>query len=505
MRALYAVIATGLITLAAPAAIKPAGIFTDGTVLQQGEPIRIWGTADAGEKVTVEFAKQRASATADADGKWMVTLDPMNVSSIGRKLIFSSASTDNQPPTTINNVVVGEVWLAGGQSNMAGHMRSYRAAYQSYIDSADDPLLRFVTIPRLEYEGQNDDRPEWLTTTPENITSFSACAYFFARNLREKLGVPVGIISCSVGATPAEAWMSRETLSSTPSLKQILDAYDRHVKENYSDLDDYLRKAEKAEGRLMGPGQFRRPTGLYETMLTQTIPYTLRGVIWYQGENNANAGAGFHYRTVFPALIQQWRTEFMNPGMPFLFVQLAPFGPEKDITAKWPELRDAQLWTEENIEHCGMAVLADGGDIKNIHPRSKDKAGYRLALLARNMVYGEKDLVCRGPRVEKVIRRDNRIELEFKNTGSGLMLNPVEKTPFEICGQDGKYVPAEAKLLDGKMIVSAEGVEEPMHVRYGWRKWFEASLFNKEGLPASPFKTDDFEPESKGRYNFDNL
>jgi len=524
MRLYPTVLTVLLIAVSAHAVIKPAGIFTDGTVLQQGEPVRIWGTADAGEEVAVEFAGQRVSETADADGKWMVTLNPMNVSSTGRKLIFSSASNDNQPPTTINNVVVGEVWLAGGQSNMAGHMRSYRAAYQSYIDSADDPLLRFVTIPRLEYEGQNDGRPEWLTTTPNNINSFSATAYFFAKNLREKLGVPVGIVSCSVGATPAEAWMSRDALASTPGLKKILDAYDAYMQKNYPDVEEYLREAKEQDKKFqvwiqkkrkgvsplppqpkvpMGPCNYKRPCGLYETMLTQTIPYTLRGVIWYQGENNTSAG--FHYRTVFPALINEWRTDFMKPDLPFLFVQLATMGPARETSAAWPELRDAQLWTADHVENSGMVVIVDGGEEKRIHPHSKDKVGFRLSLLARNMVYGEKDLICRGPRLETATSHDNRIELEFKNTGSGLVMKPADKTPFEICGENGKYVPAEAKLVNGKIIVSADGVEQPRYVRYGWRKWFEPTLFNREGLPASPFKTDEFEPETKDEYYLDTL
>ena len=505
------------------AEVMPAGIFTDGTVLQQGESVRVWGTADAGEEVAVEFAGQRVSTKASVDGKWIVTLKPMAASAEPREMVFYSGEAKR---LALSDVLVGEVWLAGGQSNMAGIMRSYRAVYQSYIDDADDPLLRFATIPRLEYEGQNEEKPQWLPTTPENIGGFSATAYFFARNLREKLGVPVGIVSCSVGATPAEAWMSRETLTSTPSLKRIVDAYDAHARENCPDLGTYLRMAAKQKrefrdweekrragvkplprrpGDIMGPGNFKRPCGLYETMLRQTIPYTVKGVIWYQGENNANSSAGFHYRTVFPALIEQWRAEFLKPEMPFLFVQLATFGPADDTTAKWPELRDAQLWTEEHVDNCGMVVMADGGDINNIHPRTKDKVGLRLSLLARHMAYGEKDLVCRGPRVEKVSAQEDQITLTFTQIGSGLVLETVESTPFEICGKDGKYVSAEAKLQDDKIIVSAKGVKDPQHVRYGWKKWFEPTVFNKEGLPSSPFKTDNFEPETKDGFYLDNL
>ena len=504
--------------------VKPADIVADGAVLQQNTPVRIWGTAETGETVEIEFAGQQRSAVADSEGQWMIILDEMQTSAEGRTMVIRGSGTAQ--PVELKNLLVGEVWLAGGQSNMETTMQNYSRTTQPDIDSANDPLLRMVTIPRLEYEEQNDYKPEWKETTPQNVRGFSATAYYFAKNLREKLKVPVGIVSCSVGATPAEAWMSRETLSSSPDLKRILDAYDREAKKYSADFENYLRLKEVRDrlaqerhemymagvkplppypAEIMGPRNYKRPAGLHETMLTQTIPYTLRGVIWYQGENNANSAGGFHYRTVFQALINEWRTELMNPAMPFLFVQLATFGPEHEQSPYWPELREAQQWTEDHVEHSGMVVLADGGEIDDIHPHSKPKAGLRLSLLARSMVYGEKELVCRGPRPEKATCENDRIELAFKNIGSGLVLKPVETTPFEICGEDGKYVPAEAKLVDGKIIVSADGVANPKHVRYGWKIWFEPALFNAEGLPASPFRTDDFAPVTQNRYYLDNI
>jgi len=338
--------------------------------------------------------------------------------------------------------------------------------------------------------------------------------------LREALKVPVGIISCSVGATPAEAWMSRETLEGSPDLKKILDAYEARFRQEFPTDGAYLRhydqflaaEKEYLKSRkgprpqdAMGPRNYKRPAGLYETMLTQTIPYTIRGASWYQGENNANSQAGFHYRTVFPALINEWRTKFQNPDMPFLFVQLATYGPATDTTPYWPELRDAQRWVEEHVRNTGMAVLVDGGEEKNIHPHSKDKAGRRLALLARNTVYGEHTLLCRGPRLKAANAGGGVIELAFENTGSGLVLKPEAVSAFEICGKNGSYVPAEAKLAAGKIIVSSEKVPEPQYVRYGWKKWFVPTLFNAEGLPASPFRTDDFPPVTKDRYYLDGL
>lgn len=508
------------------AAVQPAGVFTDYAVLQQGEPVRIWGTAAPGETVTVKFADQSKEAVADEKGDWMVTLEKMPVCAEGRSLVFQGSETAT--PVELKDVLVGEVWLAGGQSNMATTMGYYkwlagtrtnvaaaRSSVPADINSADDPLLRMITIPRLEFAGQNSDRPQWLETDPQTVCGFSASAYYFAKNLRETLKVPVGIVSCSVGATPAEAWMSRKTLESNAGLKPILDAYEALYRKQFPD-DEACRKeydefvlAEKEYQKTrsgphpqqaMGPFNYRRPCGLHETMLSQTIPYTVRGVIWYQGENNAGAQAGFHYRTVFSALIEEWREEFQNKNLPFLFVQLATFGPASDNTPFWPELRDAQLWVEDHVENTGMIVLTDGGEENNIHPSSKDKVGCRLSLLARNMVYGEKNLICRGPRLKQAEREKGTLVLSFKDTGSGLVLKPEAVSAFEICGADGNYVPAKAELADGKIIVSAEGVTDPQTVRYGWKKWFVPTLFNAEGLPASPFRTDDFPPATKGRY-----
>jgi len=518
MRRLILLISVLFYSFAAFAAVKPAGVFTDYTVLQQGEPVRIWGTAAPGEKVTVMFAGQTQGAVADKAGKWMVTLEKMPVCAEGRPLVFQGSET--AVPVELKDVVVGEVWLAGGQSNMATTMSFFKPATQADIDSANDPLLRMVTIPRYNMGWENTARPEWKTATPQNTDGFSASAYYFAKNMRKALNVPVGIVSCAVGGSPAEAWMSRKTFESNPELKKILDAYEAGYKADFADDAAYLKYLKEFEQaskewrktrkgpppeEKMGPQHGRHPCGWYDTMLTQTIPYTVKGVIWYQGETDADNQACYHYRTVFPALIQQWRDEFKNPDLPFLFVQLATYGSWHADKPDWPELRESQSWTEEHIKHTGMIVMVDGGDEKNIHPNSKDKVGYRLSLLARNMVYGENNLICRGPRFEKMTVSKGSVELSFTDTGSGLVLKPETNSAFEICGRDGNYVPAKAVLKDGKITVSSESVKDPQNVRYGWKKWFVPTLFNAEGLPASPFRTDDFPPVTKDRYYLDRM
>jgi sialate O-acetylesterase len=509
---------------AASAAVRPAGIFSDDMIFQRNEPVRIWGTADPQEAVTVQFAGQEKCSVTDDSGRWMVTLDPMPASSEPRKIEFSS-SLDSRP-LTLSNILVGEVWLAGGQSNMARPMDTFTKTTQPDIDSANDPLLRMVTIPQEAYVGaKKGEKPVWQQTTRQTVEGFSATAYYFARDLRKTLKVPVGIIVCAVGGSPAEAWMSRGTLSSDPLMSRVLEnyeklyrlnfptdeAYEKYVHEGFPQmLREYKQKKKKGitpnpkPSWEMGPRHFQRPCGLYEVMLTQTVPYSIRGVIWYQGENNANSGAAWHYRQVFSTLIQEWRSEFRNPDLPFLFVQLPTFGTPQDNSAGWSELRESQRLVEQDVPNTGMAVLVDGGEQKDIHPHSKDKAGHRLALLAREMVYGEKDLVCRGPRLLGKKQTDGKLMLTFSDTGSGLVLKPEAGSAFEVCGSDGNFVPAQAELKgnDAVMVSSAE-VSDPQDVRYGWRKWFVPTLYNQDGLPASPFRTDDQPMQSEGNVYLD--
>jgi sialate O-acetylesterase len=503
-------------------AVKPAGVFTDAAVFQQGEPVRIWGTAEIGETVSVSFAGQVKTTVADDSGKWLLTLDPMPASSEPRTMNILSDS--NTQILQYSGILVGEVWLAGGQSNMATPMSFYKSTVQKDIDCANDPYLRMVTIPEKAYPGHHDNQhPLWKPSVPQNVGGFSASAYYFAKNLRETSKVPVGIISCSVGGTPAEAWMSRKTLEDSPDFRRILDGYEveyhknfsnkeeyiEHLKQYFSGMKEWYRKQAANETpnprpvRNMGPWDTKRPCGLYENMLTQTIPYTIKGVIWYQGENNAITKNGYHYRKVFPALIQQWREDFQNSNLPFLFVQLATYGPAADEAPDWPELREAQSWTEDHVDHTGMIVLVDGGEEKNIHPHSKELVGQRLSLLARHMVYGEADLVCRGPKLSRVKTRRDAVELTFDHAGSGLVLKSEVESAFEICGPDGLYVPAQADLDGQRIRVSSPAVSAPKHVRYGWKKWFVPTLFNAEGLPASPFRTDDFPSKTEGRYYLD--
>jgi sialate O-acetylesterase len=512
-----------LLVSVASAVVRPASIFTDNMILQRDEPVRIWGTAEPNEEVTVRFAGQEKVAVTDSSNHWKITLDPMPASSQPRKMTILSDS--NTPILQYSNLLVGEVWLAGGQSNMATKMEHYSRTTRPDMEAAQDALLRMVTIPPKAFDGPaTGENPVWKQTNPQTVRGFSATAYYFARDLREVLDVPVGIIVCAVGGTPAESWMSRETLSSDPQMNRVLENYEKIFRLKFPTDDAYTHYMEEEYPRqireyqdknkqgikpnpkpsfAMGPRNAQRPCGLYEGMLTQAIPCTIRGVIWYQGENNANTLAGWHYRQVFTALINQWRSDFRNPELPFLFAQLATYGLPQDLGPYWAELRESQRLVELDVPHTGMAVLVDGGEQKDIHPHSKPKIGRRLALLARNMVYGEKDLICRGPRLDKKKSHRGNIELSFSDVGSGLVLKPEPVSAFEICGADGAFVPARAELNGNTITLSSPEITSPCDVRYGWKKWFAPTLYNQDGLPASPFRTDDQPMASHGNVYFD--
>ncbi|QHI69396.1 sialate O-acetylesterase [Tichowtungia aerotolerans] len=521
MRKKQIVIAVITASISCMATVQLAPIFTDNAVFQQNAPIRIWGIADPQETVAISFAEQKKTVTANPQGRWLVTLDPMDASCEPRTLICSTSNGNHK--SAIENVLVGEVWLAGGQSNMAGTMKRFREHPQD-ISEASDPLLHFVTVPRKDFEGDSSPTPQWQTAAPQSVQDFSGSAYYFAKNLRKALGdVPIGIIACAVGGTPAEAWISRRAFQNSPELaEQVLKPYEAYCRTEFpaeGDYEKYLEEFEAAKREFarkktaketpnprpvwkMGPHNTKRPGGLHETMLAQAVPYTVRGAIWYQGENNAKTETSAHYRKVFPALIENWRSAFQNSDMPFLFVQLPPLGPATSASPGWPELRDAQLWADLNVPNTGMAVLLDGGDLKDIHPHSKGKVGTRLALLARQMVYGETNLVTRGPQLKKATRDNGFIELTFSTFGSELMLKNEPVSGFQICGKDKNFIPARAELIDGKIRISSPSVRKPQEVRYAWKQWIVPTLFNTDGLPASPFRTDDFPLRTEGNYYY---
>jgi sialate O-acetylesterase len=435
----------------AQAAVKPNGLISDGAVLQQGMPVPIWGSAADGEKVTVTLQDQTASTVAK-DGKWMVRLRPLRA---GGPFTMTIAGENT---VELRNLLVGEVWIASGQSNMAWPID--RSANSDAVKAASsDSMLRLFTVPLADLAAPATDvKGTWAEAGPSTIGGFSAVAYFFGRDLRRALNVPVGLINSSVGGTAAQQWTRRSFLEANPQLNGAITP---------------------------------NTGGLYNGMIAPLIPYALRGAIWYQGESNADAA--YQYRTLFPAMIRNWRQDWHEGDLAFLFVQLAPFQARDFLPhgSAWAELREAQLLTSLRVPRTGMAVITDVGDEKDIHPKQKEPVGGRLALAALRIAYG-KPVIASGP-TYRSMRVDRRyITLSFDNVDGGLVAKGGDLTGFAVAGEDRKFVNASARIQGDSIIVWSVSVAHPVAVRFGWANYPEVNLFNREGLPASPFRTDDF-------------
>jgi sialate O-acetylesterase len=447
------------------AAVKLAGVFGDNMVLQRDQPVPVWGTADKGEEVTVKIAGQTLTAKADDEGRWKVTLEKLSLGEPLEMTIKGSAGDEIK----LSNILVGEVWVCSGQSNMEMGLGACKDASEE-IAAADHPNIRLFTVHKNKAaEPTTELKSKWLPCTPTNIgthdwNSFSAVAYFFGRHLNKELNIPIGLIHTSWGGTPAEFWTSRKALEADPSLKPV------------------------AQGE---------SSCLFNGMIAPLIPFAIRGAIWYQGESNIPHA--YQYRTLFPAMIRNWRTDWGQGDFPFLFVQIAPFRYDSLDPACWPELCEAQAMTLQKVPNTGMAVTTDIGDLKDIHPKNKQDVGKRLALWALAKTYG-KEIVYSGPLYKSMAVEGNKIRLQFDYVGGGLISRDGKPlTDFTIAGADQKFVPATAEIDGASIIVSSPEVAEPAAVRFDWRDDATPNLSNKEGLPTGPFRTDSWKGLTEGK------
>ncbi|HOF40538.1 MAG TPA: sialate O-acetylesterase [Candidatus Hydrogenedentes bacterium] len=501
-----------LIALGLVAALTAAGVSADVTlhplfsnhmVLQQGTRVPVWGKAAPGETVSVTIGSDKESAKASEDGHWMVRLGRLEA---GGPHTMTVTGENNE--LMVNDILVGEVWVASGQSNMAMTVKSSNNAERE-IASADYPGIRLFQVPNKTADSpQEAVEAQWQLTTPETIPNFSAAAYFFGRELHQQLKVPIGLIHSSVGGTPSESWTSLDTLEATPEAQSTLNRWDDilakypQALETYTkQMDDWKAAAEEAkkEGREaparprepLGPDSPFRPASLYNGMIAPLIPYAIKGAIWYQGESNVSRA--YQYRTIFPAMIEDWRKHWGQGDFPFLFVQLANFTKREPEPgeSRWAELREAQTMTLA-VKNTGMAVIIDIGDAEDIHPRNKQDVGKRLACWALAKIYGQQRMAS-GPLYDSVKFRDGKAILRFDYAGNGLVAQGGELNGFAFAGADRKFVWARAEI-SGKdnVTVWSDLVSEPVAVRYGWADNPECTLYNQAGLPASPFRTDDW-------------
>ncbi len=479
------------LTLCAETSLKLAGLFTDHMVLQRDQAVPIWGWAKPGEEVTVEFAAQKKSARADVDGKWMLKLDPLKADAEPRELKVGSLA--------IRDVLVGDVWLCSGQSNMLFKMNKVENAPQE-IATANHPKVRFFSVKeQFSQTPATEVKGEWKPVSPETVSDCSAVAYFFAAALQEKIGVPVGLLVSSVGGTRIQTWMPTETLvrlgEEAPFIekwKNVPPAEFEKIAADYRAYQ-YRRGIPNDKTAPAKPPKMRChdcPGALHCGMIAPLQPFAIRGALWYQGE--ANSGQPEPYQKLLPALIADWRTVW-GKNLPFLFVQLAPF---KSIH---PAFREAQHRIWQQTPNTAMVVTTDVGDADDIHPTRKRPVGERLALAARAISYGEQ-VEFSGPVFKSMSIERERAVISFSHLGSGLMAKGETLTGFTIAGDDGKFVPASAVIEGANVAVSSDKITKPTAVRYGWATVPDGNFFNRDGLPAVPFRTDvsaDLKP--KGR------
>jgi sialate O-acetylesterase len=461
--------------------IKLPAIVGDGMVLQQGMSVPIWGWDIAGQKVTVAFGGQKLTATAGEDGRWQVDLAAMKSSAKGRALKVSGSDR-----VTVKDVLVGEVWICSGQSNMEWRLAQVINGKEE-VANAKNPLIRLFNVPghTVNARPQSHGKGSWAACQPKSAKGFSAVGYFFGRRLATELKVPIGLVGSNWGGTRIEPWVSLDGFRSVPELSKLADAVVEQAAEN-----------SKVGGR--------HPAAIFNSMVSPLAPFAMRGGIWYQGESNGNEGESYFHKT--KALVNGWRKLF-NPDLAFYWVQLANFrkpNPEAEGGKGWSKLREAQR-KALTIPHTGMAVITDIGAEKNIHPKNKQDVGWRLSQWALCQTYGRTKLVPCGPLYKGHAVEGNSIRVSFDHVGGGLMVGeknglaptkPAKGTKLEyfaIAGADKKWFWADAKIDGSDIVLTCAEVEKPVAVRYAYAmNPVGANLYNKEGIPASPFRTDDW-------------
>ncbi|NLG13424.1 MAG: 9-O-acetylesterase [Lentisphaerae bacterium] len=503
----------GLLLLSLPllAKLVPAPIFVDNMVLQREMSVPVWGTADVGELVEVAFAGQTVKAVADNSGKWMARLSPLTANAEGAELVIKGSAET----ITVKNVLVGEVWLCSGQSNMEMPMWTDNARWRNtdgnkFVAEGANPLIRFTKmVPYGWSKFPRTDFPmKWEALDTENGLSLSACAFFFGQELQRELKIPIGLVTSHWGGTRIEPWtppcgfdsvpevanIAHEVNAKLPGTKTYSEVADKTIQtykewlekfQAAKDAGEELPKAPDFPGELVWSNSHQQSTVLYNKMLYPFVPFAFRGAIWYQG--CSNLGDGMLYRHKMQALFNGWKVVFQNPDLKFYFVQLAPFNYGGD-PERLPRLMEAQqAFADANGPAVGMAVINDVGDLGDIHPHDKQTVGKRLAALALKRDYG-KDIKADSPTLASCEFVGGQAILTFKNAEGWKTTNDEAVKNFTLAGIDGVHREAKVKIDGAKLIVTADGVEKAKSVRYHWHQLNEGNLFNEAGFPLGAFR-----------------
>lgn len=501
--------------------VSAAAVFSNHMVLQRGKRIAVWGQSDASE-VKISLQKDNGCVSVCKKvmhGEWYAELPPQEAGGPYRLVI-----SDGTDSIEYSDVMIGEVWLAGGQSNMEFELQNCKNGMET-VKNATGGAVRFYYTPKVAWLGEEHKNAEassrWEFFTPETCAKWSAVGYFFAQKLAAELGVTIGVIGCNWGGTSASCWMGRTAIEEHKSLSSYLEEYDAAVSgidndayikayEDYvvyqaefdRNVGEYYRNNPNAtwdeaitlfgENRYpgpMGPRNFTRPCGLYETMLKRIAPYSIAGFIYYQGEEDDHKP--YTYATLLSALIEQWRKDWKDDTLPFLIVQLPIFRNEgEDDYKNWPFIREAQMRVYESVKNTGIAVALELGEDRNIHPLDKLPVGERLAKQALALVYGRmKEEEAFGPIFRDYYVQDEKMILSFSYAQDGIEFRTDGELGFEIAGEDKVYHRAKAKTAQNRVVLWSEEVLAPVYARYCWTNYREVVVYGKNGLPMAPFRT----------------
>jgi sialate O-acetylesterase len=480
-------------SISARADVSVPSLLADHMVVQRGLPVHVYGMAAPGENVSVTFRSDTRSTTPDGLGRWGVYMPPGEAGG-PFQMIVKGANT-----IQLNDILVGDVWVASGQSNMEFPMTGL-ANPAPEIAAAKYPSIRIFRVEHRpsDYPRSDVEAKTWVACTPESVADSSAVAYYFARDLSQRLNVPIGLIETFWGGTPAESWTSLHSLAADASLmpvfaerSKIVDKREYGVLLREQEDRDYEKAAAQArtEGKPIPERSWHpdfaawAPAALYNGMIAPFTRFPIRGVIWYQGEANSGERAPL-YAHLFQTMISDWRRSWDEGDFPFLFVQIANFTTEPDD--RWPEVRDAQRKALA-LRNTGMAVTIDIGDPVDIHPKNKRDVGVRLARAARAIAYGEK-IEWSGPLYHQLTREDHALRVWFDHADGLTVKGGSAVTGFEVAGADGKYVVADARIEGSSVVVSSAALPDPVSIRYAWADNPTCNLYNREGLPASPFQ-----------------
>jgi len=539
-----ALLAIATITTPTHAELRLASIFGDAMVVQREKPVRVWGWAKAGDKITVSFADRSSETAAGAGGEWTVELEALQASSEERSLIV----TAGDERVELTDVLVGEVWICGGQSNMEWTLRSSRDA-DVEIPSADYPSIRYIRLPHIarhapqqDFPVENPEGPQgsWRRCTPEQVENCTAVGYYFARRLHRRLGVPVGLVDTSWGGTMAQHWVTKETLRTLPSMQPYFEKYEaarkawtegggkEGARRRYeSDVETWEKKRDEAKSRgerpprkpnrraYEDPSSKGQPGGMFNGMIAPIRRLMVRGILFYQGENNSFVENWKPFPRTFPAVVADWRRTFADDELPFGIVQIAGWSNRRSMTYDMNHhtniIREVQFRTWRSTPNTGLIVTFDTNSNGSIHPSRKLPVGERSARWALAEVYGATQwkgsrlLEWRGPVYESMEIDGKRIFIDFDaNTSRGLRLDQDEEIGFYIAGEDREFHHARARVARNRVQVWSDDVPKPVAVRYGWSNLPTGGLMNARELPAYPFRTDTWPlvpHQSKGAYD----